>query len=281
MLNVLWGGTYDTWDVTNMRVRGISEKNRRLLSILYRETSKPFTPKEASKLLSLTIDRTRRFLVYLVDMEWLARVRRGLYTTVPMDAAVPSKWREDPWVIASVLFSPCYIGGWSACEHWNLTDQIFRETVVITSRQIRHRQTAIGGASFRVKVVGDKKIFGTSVVWRGQARILISNPSKTIVDILDDPNIGGGIRHIAEVLNTYFESDHRKDEQLIEYINDLGNRSVFKRLGYLVEKLDIHAPMLINTCREKSSAGVVSLEPAAPRKGKITRRWNLRINVTI
>ena len=32
---------------------------------------------------------------------------------------------EDPLVIAEKLFSPCYVGGWSAAEYWGITEQIF------------------------------------------------------------------------------------------------------------------------------------------------------------
>ena len=39
---------------------------------------------------------------------------------------------EDPWVIAAQLYGPCYIGGWSAAEYWDLTEQIFRTVVVMT-----------------------------------------------------------------------------------------------------------------------------------------------------
>ena len=64
------------------------------------------------------------------------RVCRGLYAPIPLDAIDPSAWREDPWVIASKLFGPdYYIGGWTACEHWDLTEQIFRETVVVTTKR--------------------------------------------------------------------------------------------------------------------------------------------------
>jgi len=268
-------------DSTHTTGKGISEKNRRMLSILHREMAGPFTPHDAVALLSLDINRAHRFLAYLVDRGWLARIRRGLYITVPLDAVDPAHWPEDPWVVASKVFSPCYIGGWSACEHWNLTEQIFRETIVVSGRRVRHRQIEIHEFPFRVKVVASHKIFGTSVVWRGQTRVLVSDPARTIVDILDDPSIGGGIRHVAEILGTYLADDRRDDSQLLDYAHKLGNRTVFKRLGYVLETLDVVAPTLVDACLNAMSSGIVLLDPAAPSKGRILRRWNLRINVTV
>lgn len=264
---------------THATGKGISEKNRRMLTILHREAAGPFTPQDAAAWLSLDIKRVDRFLAYLVDKGWLARIRRGLYITVPLDAVDPTRWQEDPWVVASTVFSPCYIGGWSACEHWNLTEQIFRDTIVISSRRVRHRHVEIRGFPFRIKVVTSEKIFGTQVVWREKTRVLVSDPARTMVDILDDPSIGGGIRHVAEILNVYFEADNRDDSQLIQYAHRVGNRAVFKRLGYLLETLGLEAPTLVETCTKEMSTGISLLDPTSPAKGQVLRRWNLRVNV--
>jgi predicted transcriptional regulator of viral defense system len=201
---------------------------------------------------------------------------------VPLDAVEPAEWRQDPWIVASRVFAPSfYIGGWTACEHWGLTEQIFRETVVVTTRRFRHRTIEIQGFLFHVKRVAKQKIFGTQAVWRSQTRIQISDPTRTIVDILDDPSLGGGIRHIAEVLDTYLRGDHRNDELLIEYVRKLGNRSIFKRLGYLMETLRIQAPALLNVCKNEMSSGISLLDPTLPAKGSTLRRWNLRVNAAV
>lgn len=268
-------------DRTNAFARGISEKNRRLLTSLHRGTSGPFTPQDAAGLLGLDIGRARRFLAYLADAGWLTRIRRGLYATVPLDVVEPAAWREDPWIVAAKIFSPLYIGGWTACEYWGLTDQVFRETVVIASRPVRRRRTEIQGAPFYVKVVGRDKIFGTETVWRGQTRMFVSDPARTMVDILDDPKIGAGIRHVADILGAYLSHERRNDSLLLEYAHKLGNRTVFKRLGYLLEATKVDDVALIEACCKAMSSGISLLDPGAPRKGRFVRRWNLRINVAL
>ena len=148
-------------DRTSASPRGISEKNRRMLTALHRDVSGPFTPHDAANILRLDISRARRFLAYLADNGWLTRIRRGMYITVPLDVVEPSAWREDPWVVASKVFSPFYIGGWTACEYWGLTEQLFRDTIIVSSRATRKRHVEIQGTPFFVKVVGEDKIFGT------------------------------------------------------------------------------------------------------------------------
>ena len=261
--------------------RGISERNRKLLTRLHRGVSGPFTPEDATNLLSLDIRRARRFLAYLADRGWLVRVRRGLYAAVPLDAIEPGAWREDPWVVASKVFSPFYIGGWTACEHWGLTEQIFRETVVISGRSSRHREMEIHGFPFRIKVVRKERIFGTETVWRGRVRVPVSNPARTLVDVLDDPAIGGGMRHVAGVLDAYLLHERRDDSLLLDYAHKLGNRTVFKRLGFLMRVLAPAETSLIEACLKAISSGISLLDPTATSKGPIVKKWNLRVNVAL
>jgi len=268
-------------DKTNASARGISEKNRRILTTLHRGTNGPFTPREAAGILESDIGRVRRFLAYLTDAGWLTRIRRGLYATIPLDVIEPTAWREDPWIVAAKIFSPFYIVGWSACEYWGLTDQIFRETAVISGRPIRRHRTEIQGASFYVKTVARDKIFGTETVWRGQTRVFVSDPARTMVDILDDPKIGAGIRHITDILRSYLLHERRNDSLLLEYAHKLGNRTVFKRLGYLLEAMKVDDTTLIEACHKAMSSGISLLDPSAPRKGRFVRRWNLRVNVAL
>src|SRR3990167_7468018 len=92
---------------------------------------------------------------------WLSRVRRGLYVRIPIEARTADIPLEDPWVIADRLFSPCYMGGWSAAEYWDFTEQIFRTIVVMTIRKPRARSPFIKGKNFLLRTIKKKAIFGT------------------------------------------------------------------------------------------------------------------------
>ena len=259
--------------------KGITERNRRHLTSLLRSVSGPFTVKEAAAALSFTTRRTQRFLAYLADRGWLVRVCRGLYAPVPLDAINPGDWREDPWVIADKIFGPdCYLGGWTACENWGLTEQIFRTTVVVSTRKMRTRETRIQDYPFLIKHAPGKRMFGTRPVWRDYTRVNISDPSRTLVDILGDPTIGGGLRHVADIVERYFMDECRDDELLAAYAGRAGNGVVFKRLGYLLETLDVHAPALLQACEAGVSSGVSRLYPSLPNEGPVAWRWNLRVN---
>jgi predicted transcriptional regulator of viral defense system len=260
---------------------GISQANRAYLEQLHRADGGPLGVGDASEILGLDRKHAARLLGYLARRGWLARVRRGLYLPVPLDARRSGEWTADPWVVAERVFNPCYIGGWSACEHWDLTEQVFRSLLVVTTRRVRERDVDMQGIAFHLTVRGSDALFGTAAVWRGQQRVAVSDPTRTIVDVLDDPRLGGGIRTVSDVLREYMLSRHRDDQLLIAYGDRLRRRALFKRLGYLVEQLDIDTDDLVAACRERRGAGLIALDPSVKARGRIVRRWGLRDNVAL
>lgn len=262
-------------------MNGLGPANRERLAVLHRALPGPFTADDAAEALEVSRDEAARIAGYLASKGWLSRIRRGLFTVVPLEADVPEKWRADPWLVATRIFAPCYIGGWSACEHWGLTEQLFRSVLVVTAEPQRSAQVTVQGTEFRLATRKLNALFGTRKVWRGRERVDVSDATRTIVDVLDDPSMGGGIRNVADVLDVYFSGDHRDDELLVRYADRFGNRTVFKRLGYLLESLEVDVPDLIETCLSRRSAGVGKLDPSIRSGGRITKRWALRINAQI
>ena len=261
--------------------RGIEAETRERLEVLHRNTTGSFKAAEAGRVWSMDLVRARRLLAHLAAKGWLVRVKQGLYATVPLGAAEPADWREDTWVVAVRSFTPCYIAGWSACEHWGLTEQIFRDIAIVTGQPVRKSPVAIQGTAFHLRHRSEDRLFGTRIVWRDRVQVPVSDPSRTIVDILDKPDLGAGIRHVADVIETYFAGEHRNERLLLEYAERAGNRTVYKRLGYLMETLGIDVPDIVERCRSSLSAGLTFLDPTLRRAGRISKRWNLRVNVEI
>lgn len=260
---------------------GINEKNRKLLDSLNRFGKNIFSIKDASEMIELPIKDTRLYLAYFARRGWLSRVKRGLYIAVPLGIDNPQEYKENPWIIANRIFAPCYIGGWSAAEHWDITDQIFNSIYVFTFRMFRNKNINIQGTDFVLKLVRKKKIVHAKGVWIENVKIQVSDPTQTVVDILDDPTVGGGIRHTVDIVENYFNSEHRDDAALLKYIRDNKNRTIYKRLGYILEILNIQNPETIKECHKNISAGYSVLDPTIKNKGTFNRRWNLRVNAGI
>lgn len=260
---------------------GITQRNRAFLEELHRSAQGAFDVSEAARILGVPHQEAGQLLGYLARRGWLSRVRRGLYVAVPLDARQSGAWIEDPWVVAARLFSPCYVGGWSACGYWALTEQTFRTLLVVTARRVRHRNEVIQSVPFHLTVRNEDALFGTVAVWRGGNKVAVSDPSRTVIDVLDDPSLGGGIRTVSDVLTEYLGGEHRDDSRLVEYGDRLGNRAVFKRLGYLLEYSQVGSPALLEACLARRSSGLTKLDPAATAHGRIVRRWGVRANVAL
>ena len=257
---------------------GVSGRRRKQLMLLHRAFHGPFDALQAASVLELDIKRTRRLLAALADSGWLARVRRGWYIGVPIEASAPGEWREDPWVVATTLFSPGYIGGWSAVEHWGLTDQIFGVIYVVAGRKVTPTRQTVQGTDFLIRTVPERTLFGTRRVWRQNVPVNVSDPHRTMIDILDVPASAGGVLHAAEVLQAYFASEHADQAKLLDYGDRLGRGSVFKRLGYLTERMDLADVDFLGACRTRITKGVSRLDPGGSAKGRIIARWNIRVN---
>lgn len=257
---------------------GVTGRRREQLMTLHRAFSGPFDAAQASAVLSTDLVHTRRLLANLANSGWLARVRKGWYICVPLEASEPKEWREDPWIVAATLFSPGYIGGWSALEYWGLTDQIFGVIYVVVGRKVKPAQQTIQGTDFLVRTVPNRTLFGTRRVWRQRVPVNVSDPHRTIIDILDVPAAAGGALHASEVLQAYFDSEHADQAKLLQYGDRLGRGTVFKRLGYLAERATLTDAAFVEACRTRISKGLSQLDPGGPATGRIVARWNLRVN---
>jgi predicted transcriptional regulator of viral defense system len=209
-------------------------------------------------------------------------VRRGVYLVLPLESESERQTTvEDPWLLAVALFSPCYIGGWSAAEHWGLTEQLFRSTFVATAAHIRTREATYLGAAFTLVRVKPGRLQHLTPVWRGSRRVLASSRERTIVDAAMDPRWVGGLRHLADVFSAYSADPKADPAALLEELRRSGSGAAAKRLGYLAENLWPVADTLIDGARASRSRGVVKLDPALARRGKMNSRWGLWINVSL
>ena len=192
---------------------------------------------------------------------WLRRVGHGLYVSVPIELAGSEQVLEDPWVLVPTLFGPAYIGGWTAAHHWELTEQLFNETVVFTTRRISRERVTSQGARFLLQRVPSDRMFGLVTLWRGSTRVSISDAPRTLIDMLAMPATGGGIDHVADCVRTYLRSPKSSRERLIDYADKYGNGAIFKRLGFLAEAR-FGDDKLAAACRLRLTTGYTRLDPA-------------------
>ena len=156
-------------------ISGLGTIDRKRLAQVIRATKGTISVADAAGILGVSPTDAAKMLSRWASKGWLSRVRRGLYITVPLESKTPDVPLEDPWIIAERVYFPCYIGGWSAGEYWDLTEQIFRTVVVMTTQAPRTRTPTIKGIPFLIRTVSEKALFGLKPVWRGQVKISVSS----------------------------------------------------------------------------------------------------------
>ena len=132
------------------------------------------TTERSAELLGLAPHRASLTLGRLVQRGWLSRVRRGLYFVLPLEAGQEGAVIEDPWGLARELYAPCYIGGWTAAEHWGLTEQLFRSTFVVTAATIRQSAETFLGSEFHLVRASRERVALAASIWRGRERVAVS-----------------------------------------------------------------------------------------------------------
>lgn len=252
----------------------VSNRQQRLAKLL-RATKGPIRIDDAAQVLELERSHAAKLLAAWHKQGLIRRVARGLYVAVSPTALGQTQVLDDPWVLVPQLYEPGYIGGWSALEHWELTEQLFRSVCVLSAKRTRYGETQHQGVPFFIKHIADHKIFGTKSLWRGTAKVKISDPHKTVLDIVDDPYLGAGLQHTMDCLREYQArySDPQPMDKLLHYAAQTNVGSLFKKLGYMAERLGF-ASSFVDACAQRLTSGYAHLDKRATKEKLITK-WRL------
>ena len=258
-----------------MNYRGLSGERRKYLARILAAGKGVITIDSAMKILELDREKTRLLLSSLSRSGWLKPIKSGLFVPVPLEADEPDLTEENEFVLANYLYGNCYIGGWSAASFWGLTDQIFLKTWVMTSRAIRKKKETNAGHSYIIRHIPDAYFFGVHTEWIGQDKILISDLHKTVIDFVNfmsDFDLQG----LVDVFREYMKSKHKNLDILIDYAAQSSNRTVYKRIGFLLELYYPQEVDYINVCLQNISKGPSKLAPNL-LCDVYMRKWHLYI----
>lgn len=260
---------------------GLSVRERRIVSALVAGDEAVVTADSVQRAAPMTRAAASQIIGRLHRKGWIQRVKRGVYAIVPIEARTARPPVQEAWPLAMRLFAPCYISGWSAAEHWDLTEQIFNSVSVVTGRPQRQGTQALAGVTFRTKTIPAARIFGTTKLWFGSQAVEIADPHRLVIDILDTPELGGGGRHTLDVVREYWKSPHRNPDTLMAYAKRYARGTVFKRLGFSAERFGNVSDAWLEECRRHLTAGVSRFDPSGAATGRIVSRWRLKVNIPL
>lgn len=260
---------------------GLGQAERRVLNTISQLGKPVINADNLEQALGFTRAIANLMLSRLCKKGWLQRLLSGSYRVVPLGSESENPVPEDAWAIAADLFTPCYISGWTAAEHWELTEQVFNSTVVFTAKKQRQKELLIAGLKYRTKTIAPDHIFGIKKIWSSNTQIQIADIHRTIIDALDDPEIAGGGRHALDIVKEYFQHKEANPELLCDYAEKLGHGAVFKRLGLVADKLRLFPQLLLERLHSNIKAGIINFDPHGPDSGPIITKWGMRVNIPL
>jgi len=263
-------------EYTKSAPQGLGKLERKRLSAILCVAQGTVSALETSNILQIPRQKAARLLATYAKKGWLARIQQGVYISVPIESETTDIAPEDPFIIAEKLFAPCYIAGWSAAEYWGMTEQIFRSMIVMTKQQQKNYKPVIKDTEYLLHFTKSSRFFGLKNVWRNNVKVLISDPSRTIVDLMQNPSLGGGIRSTVDILKNYFGSKEKSIQLCIDYMTQLDNGAAYKRLGYLIEKYFSDEDALLKECKEKITEGNAKLDLDLVCN-KLVTKWRLLV----
>ncbi len=229
-----------------------------------------------------------QLLPSLVAGGWLTRLRRGLYAQAGL---LPGEVSLPPFVVATRLVSPAAVSHWSAMSHHGLTEQIPHGVMALTPRKVvtpsmRRGEKALGAVRHAWKVGGiryeytsvkPEHYFGIEEVWIDtHFQVPITDRERTVLDGFIAPRLLGGMGEVFGVLEEHLQAlDLAK---LVAYALRYGKASVAKRVGMVLERLQVPEPIWAPLAA-LPIAGFRVLDPTRPAGGPYDQRWMIRNNL--
>ncbi|HXH32257.1 MAG TPA: hypothetical protein VNJ01_15760 [Bacteriovoracaceae bacterium] len=259
-----------------MSLGGIGKNYRQKLSLVLSKGLAILTATTVSKTLNISEPEARRILSRWNKSGWVNRIKQGVYVPQPINTVQENLASENPFIIAEMLFAPGYLGGYSAIKHWDLSEQIFEVVNYFTTKKIKRKAQVIGNIKIKLKNISKYRMFGVKTVWFDNKKIMVSDPTKTIIDFLDDPSMAGGMTIIFDFYEEYLNSKFYDFPLLIEYGKKMNNRTIFKRLGYMLETKGILNEQNETQLLHLLSKGLSVFDPTMDC-GNVNKKWNLKI----
>lgn len=249
--------------------------SRQKITKLMSSTNGLITIDDAQRIFQISRQKARQILLSLAKSGWLKMIKSGLYAPVPLETADTTLSEESPYIVANQLFSPCYMGGWTAANFWGFTDQLFIKTWVMTTKNVRRKIVKVTNHQFILRHISNSYNYGFASEWVQNNKILFSDPHKTLIDFANFTHEFGSMA-LIDIFHSYMKSEHIDLNHVKIYAQASGNKTIFKRLGFLMETYYPHEKDFINFCSLHISKGYSSFSSTSSCN-RIIRRWKLKI----
>lgn len=219
----------------------------------------------------------KALLAYHRHRNHIVQLRRGLYAAVPIGVSVEG-FAADPFLVTSRMTPGAVLAYHTALEYHGRAHSIFQRFYYLAHRPssiYRTISTEFVGVRFPAKLChnGDEFYAVDSRNQRG-LEVHVTSLERTLVDVLDRPDLSGGWEEIWRSLEQveFFDLD-----KVLNYVLLLKDATTAAKVGYYLEQ---HRESLM--VDDAYLEQLRRLRPARPhymtrnlRGGRLVKEWNL------
>ena len=163
-------------------------------------------------------------------------VRRGLYAVIPHGASAEA-FPVDPYLLAAKMVNDAVLGYHTALEFHGKAHSVFEWFYYMSNRpsvRLRFRSYEFRCVLFPQRLlVKGMQLFGAKKTERAGVDIMVTSLERTLVDVLDRPDLGGSWEEIWRSLESveFFDLD-----EVVEYATLLQNATTTAKVGFFLEE---------------------------------------------
>jgi predicted transcriptional regulator of viral defense system len=226
----------------------------------------------------------RQQLSYHHKVGNLIHIRKFLYAPKPSSIKKENFW-IDPYLLAGKASQDAVLAYHTALELHNLAYTTFEELTFLTvtlSKPFVYGSQRFRSVSFPKSILAkDKKDNNIEIIQRQGINLKITNLERTIVDILDRPDLGGGWEEIWRSLDHLTHFDIKK---LVGYTLLLDNATTTAKVGFFLEQRPVY--LSVNAHYIKKLLAHIPKQPhymnrTQRSKGQYIKKWQLIVPTEI
>lgn len=233
-----------------------------------------------------TVNKATRkaLLAYHRQQGRIHPVRRGLYAVIPPGASADT-FPVDPYLLCSKLTHDAVLGYHTALEFQGKAYSVFDRFYYLAGRPslpVKYRSYEFQSVMFPKRLQNKKEeLFSVELDERNGLDVRVTSLERTMVDILDRPDLGGSWEEIWRSLESIEFFDLNK---VVQYALLLENATTIAKVGYFLE--DHRESLMVEESDLKPLRKLLPKKPhyldrTNRKKGRLVSDWNLIVPTAI
>lgn len=220
----------------------------------------------------------KALLAHHIKQGHIVRVRRRLFASIPVGADF-SVYPINPYLIAGYATPDAVVAYHSALSFYQMSYSASYRFTYLTqhqSSQFDFRSESYEGIKFPARLIQqEKEIIFTRIEDVQGLNIRVTSLERTLVDVLDKPQLGGGWEEIWRSLEMI---DRIKIDQVVEYALLLNNATTIAKVGFYLsqrqKEWNISQNALLKL-KEHCPRSPHYIDLEARKNGELLSEWNI------